>query len=63
MQTFEAADDFETKPLMINLPSDSSQKAKCQIFLAFPTEPKLFPKAAVLEGVIAEHLTHMLVGQ
>lgn len=61
MQIFEAANDFETKPLTVNLPSDSSQKAKRRIFLAFPMEPKLFLKAAALEGDIADHLTHALV--
>lgn len=35
---------------MVNLPSDSSQKAKYQISLAFPGEPKLFLKAAGEEG-------------
>lgn len=46
---------------MVNLQSDSNQKVKCQIFLALPMEPTLFPKAAALEGDIAEHLTHELV--
>jgi len=55
MKIFEAANYFEIKPLMVNLPSDSTQKAK------FPLESKLFPKAASLEGDIAEHLTHALV--
>lgn len=52
---------LSTKPLLISLQSGSSQKVKCHMFLVFAVESKLFPKAAALEGDIAEYLAHALV--